>query len=347
MFDFLTPTSLFDPQSPAYETGQTSGHGDTRDNDAEGFDGFMQSIGDLGRGIQQEGIGALLDPFGAIDRQDAQRDLASRFTVVDDDHEGPRLPNQLTQEEYQQVARDFSNIRMGRSDIEIDASTAAKPEEYTEGVMNDIADIMQSESGRDLIRRLGDNEDDHKTTLQPFLKADGTPDHTNAFESADSSPGNGSPFADGRPGQGTDTSVSFNPQHDIVPDANNRFRSDVVLYHELTHALHDVEGTTDMNQVQANDDVLREMGQGDFFGAFDAMLNPSVGVTTDAPQGLSRFEHQAAGLGLYADNDVSENQYRAERNQIALSGQGRAGDLLMPHRETYTGDSVYHPFFGM
>lgn len=345
MFDFLDPTSVFDPQSPAYPTGETSSHPDPQANDAEGFDGFVQSIGDLGRGIQQEGFGALLDPLGAIDRQDAQRDLASRFTVIDEDHVGPRLPNQLTQDQYELVARDYSDIRLGRSDIQIDGSTAAKPEEYTAGVMNDLADIMQSESGRDLIHRLGNNEDDHATTLKPFLKADGTPDFSNAQESADSSPGNGSPFADGRPGLGTDTTVEFNPQHDVI--GSGTFRSDVALYHELTHSLHDVEGTTDMGAVQATDDVTRELLDLDFAGAIEAAANPGA-AATDAAAGLNRYEHQAAGLGLYADNDISENVYRAERNRIALSGQGRAGDLLMQQRENYTGATpAYTPFFGL
>lgn len=51
------------------------------------------------------GIGGLLDPSGMLDRQQAQRDLAGRFQVLPDDFVGPRRDNQVSQEEYQRIAR--------------------------------------------------------------------------------------------------------------------------------------------------------------------------------------------------------------------------------------------------
>jgi hypothetical protein len=43
------------------------------------------------------------------------------------------------------------------------------------------------------------------------------------------------------------------------------------------------------------------------------------------------------GLGLYADADMTENRYRAERRDIAASqGKGQlVGDSTLHHRDTY------------
>ena len=43
-----------------------------------------------------------------MDRSDARRDLASKFDVVGDNQQGPRLSNQVTQAEYDNIARTYS-----------------------------------------------------------------------------------------------------------------------------------------------------------------------------------------------------------------------------------------------
>ncbi|MCA9678377.1 MAG: hypothetical protein H6709_05260 [Kofleriaceae bacterium] len=287
-----------------------------------------QGLGDLGRGLMQEGVGGLLDPSGMMDRQAAQRELASRFDVVPDDFVGPRLPNQVTQAEFEQQAHTFSDIRMGRSDIQFDAST---DQAYRDGAMGDMANLLQTPSGRQLLGTLANNtagEVDangdpvhHTTTLRSFLDASGNPDTTNSDEMPIDAAGNGLMGLPGEVnttnGTGTDTRVRYNPGLNVSPvgatDPWWPARSDTILMHELTHAYHDTQGTTDNTPVQTTD---------------------GPGATQSQPM---RYEHQAAGLGLYAGNAVSENAYRAERALIGAGGGSgvQPGDVGMAHRDFY------------
>lgn len=287
-----------------------------------------QTIGDLGRGLSQEGLSGVLDPAGMMDRQAAQRELRSRFDIVDPNFVGPRLPNQLTEEEFQQQARTFSDIRMGRSDIHFDAST---DQNYRDGAMKDMANLMQTPAGRTLLGQLSNNtagEKDadgnpvhHSTTLRPFLDPSGNPDTTNSDEfPADSNgqsligkPGESSSFD----GTGNNTVVRYNPGVNVAPPGSTDpwwpARSDVILMHEMTHAYHDTRGTIDNTPVQTTD-----------------------GPGADKSQPM-RYEHQAAGLGLYNNAPVSENAYRMQRALIGAGGGTgvQPGDVGMAHRDVY------------
>ena len=356
MMDFLTKPigSWFGAQGPVAGVNAPV---DQNEGKPDSFLGQIgPGLGDLGRGLSQEGLSGLLDPAGMLDRQDAQRDLAKKFEVVGPEHVGPRLPNQVSQAEYENIAHTYSDIRMGRSDLKIDGSTSKDPAQYKADMMDDIGDIMQTAGGRTMVNQLANNTnglDDkgkaiHRTTtLGPRLDASGNPNNSNAGESGDSSPGVGSPFADGRPGVGGDTTIDINPNMDVSVGGAT-WRSDVALYHEMVHSFHDTRGTTDASTVQANDGFTREMGKGNWGGAVHEFVNPNPGNAGDAAAGLNRYEHQAAGLGLYADSAISENAYRRERNQVALSGKGIGGDLLMPQRDQYIGyQGSYTPFFGL
>lgn len=354
MFDFLTPGILpFGPQKIPGVNAPV----DKNEGEPTSFLGQIgQGIGDFASGVANEGLAGLLDPAGMMDRADARRDLAKKFDVVPNDFMGPRLPNQVTEAEYNKIAHTYSDIRMGRSDLKIDASTSKDPEQYKADMMDDIGDIMQTESGRKLVGTLANNTNGvgpdgkpiHKsTTLHPHLDAKGNIDTTNAAESGDSSPGVGSPFADGRPGAGGDTTIAANPNMD-VNGAGGTWRSDVALYHEMVHSLHDTKGTTDSSTVGAGDDVLREARKGSFSGMIHEAMHPNANTAADSAAGLNRYEHQAAGLGLYRDDPMTENAYRRERNAVALSGKGIGGDLLMDQRHGYTGAGAwYMPFYGM
>ena len=193
-------------------------------------------LSDWWSGIQQEGLGALFDPSGAVDRQSAQRELASRFDIVGDDFKGNKLPNQLTQEEFQQVARTWSDVRLGRSDLQLDAGMT---DEQRAATMGDLGNILQTESGRALITDLAHTANPtsgqhHTTTLSAT---------TNPLDIGAS--GFQNPGAIN--GQGTSSEVSYAPGQDVnIPgstDAWNPYRSDVAVFHELVHARHNKMGT--------------------------------------------------------------------------------------------------------
>jgi hypothetical protein len=233
------------------------------------------------------------------------------------------MPNQLTESEFEHQAHVFSDIRTGRSDIKFDAGD---DQAYRDGAMRDMANMMQTSSGRQLLDTMANNtagEKDkdgnpvhHTTTLMPFLKADGTPDTSNSDElgldvknHADQN------------GTGVNSRVRYNPGLNVGngPEAWWPGRSDVILTHEMTHAYYDTQGTTDNSKV----DPTTGDGVAGNVGAYGGTLH--------------RYEHQAAGLGNYANAPISENKYRDER---ALLGNANApgaqpGDAGMAHRDYY------------
>jgi hypothetical protein len=180
--------------------------------------------------------------------------------------------------------------------------------------MRDIADILQTPSGRQLIGGLTDQPADHKTSINEAAMVTRCRQPSGALWASAA----GRNVADG-----SDSAVAYSPgvverERRRGHDAPwNGTRSDVALHHELTHAMHIVNGTFAMGQVDAGD-----------------------GVGIDA--GVPRGEHQAVGLGAYADAAVSENRYRAERAAIAAGTMGAVpasgtfpGDAGMPRRDSY------------
>jgi hypothetical protein len=314
-------------------------------------------IADFAGGLTDD----IRDPRGAMDRRQAARELQRKFEIVGDDHQGERLPNQVSQAEYDQVVRTYSDIRLGRADLKIDGGAHDDPDAYRANVMDDIGDIMQTVSGRSLIGQLANNvATDHtgapqlddtgreirrRTVVHPrFLM---TPDNkdvirdpstgaqildtTNASQSGEKEEGLGAPYPSGRRGLGTDPSISYNPNYDITPSGGGRFRSDVGLYHEMVHALHDTRGTTDISMVSSLDNVRRDAARGELSEG-SRVADPAM--VEDAGETV-RGEHQAVGLGLYRDDAISENVYRRERQLVAQSGRGMPGDTLMEQRDYY------------
>jgi hypothetical protein len=318
-----------------------------------------QSIGDFTRGLSQEGLAGLLDYSGMMDRQAAQRELSSRFQVVGPDFVGPRNHNQVSEEEYERIARTYSDIRTGRGDLSIDTSMigdANQAAEYRRGTMTSVADMMMTTSGRNQIMTLSNNvsRDDagnarhgvggepvtlpfgmeqalpeiHRhTTIRPFFNdANGDRNYTNDptgpndyFNANAITTAPGATIAEraahfpnwyrdattGARGRGDDVTMYWNPTA-AAGDCN---RSDVILAHEMQHALHETQGT---------------MAAGTYAGA-----GPDNGTQ-------SNYERQAVGLPTSAthypgDPDgCTENTYRAERNQLGL------GDNFV-QRTSYSG----------
>lgn len=322
---------------------------------------------DVGSAIRQEGLARVfLDPWGARDRQHAQRELADRFQVLPPDFVGPRLPNQVDEKEYAQVAEIYSDIRLGRGDLTIDASAHKAPEErraYQQGTLRDIAALMQTAGGRHLVGALHDNtlrdeagQERHglfgtpllfgtsihrQTTLVPLLRADGSPETDNGYAEADR-PGEARQVRGdqslGAAGPGSDVHIRYNPgvgigrAYPTLTPTNPwlaEMRSDILLSHEMNHALRQTQGLVDARPVRATDNP---QNPSDTAMAYDASTADQNGKP------LRRVEHQAVGLGLYADQDMTENRYRAERRDLATwQGRGQLpGDPTLHRRDAYT-----------
>lgn len=349
------PLNILNPASYSPVDPEAGSQGASRDNPIAAATGIpgVQTVADLANGISQEGIGGLFDYQGMMDRQAAQRELASRFNVVPDGTAGIRTQNQVSEEQFQEIARTYSDIRLDRTDIHMDTSALSTPEaqaQYRQDLMSNFADQLQTESGRELIGSLAHNthtdgagvEQHHTTTFAPRLDAAGNPDNSNAGEQPLNPDGTNASLTDarlgrdaaGNAGAGLDARVNFNPgagNIQIRPGVEE-YRSDVAMYHEMMHAYTDTRGISDLGNVQVGDAPASGPAQ---------TAAQQAGVDSDANNGLARAEHQAAGLGVYANESMSENAYRAERREIAWGdGTGqRAGDASMWRRDQYIGNN--------
>ncbi|MCI0633914.1 MAG: type III secretion system effector protein [Actinobacteria bacterium] len=260
-------------------------------------------------GTAQEGPAGLADYEGMLDRQAAQRELESRFVVLGEGEAAAEdaAPNVVTEEEYREIARTFSDIRLGRSDIAIDASAFGDDAaSYEAAIMDDLADILQTESGRELVNSLAYHPvDDHLTMIA------GSPDNTQAiggeYGGHHGHDGEAAKrvFALYSPGWGGGV-----VEPDAGPDGEDvtHGRSDVVLFHELVHAHHAAYGTAEEGVIDPID-VFRGDGE-----------------VADALNLVSDEEYQVTGLGEFAGDLLTENTYREERARIGAADIGERED---------------------
>lgn len=323
------------------------------------FGQLGQTIGDVGRGLSQEGLSGLLDPGGMMDRQQSQRDLSGRFEVLPDDFIGPRRQNQVSQEQYQDIARTFSDVRRGTGDLAVDSSgfdganAGTESAEYRQGTMDMVANMMMTTGGRRQIGNLNHNvqvgddgksvldasgdEQHRQTTIRPLFGIDnGTVDAEGNIVWQEPSAGNhtagnlrsdngfAAPLGGGSD-RAADGTRGTGGDVDIIwnPGANDiggqGARSDLILAHEMEHAINQSQGT------QAD-------GK---FGGTNADGTPRTDATYRNAErqavGLTRSDSGAGAGHFPGDPDgCSENTYRAERNGLGL------GEQWLP-REAYSG----------
>lgn len=345
----------------AVTAASASGHAAAGQPDSF-FGRLGQGIGDFGRGLGQEGLGGLLDPTGMLDRQQAQRDLAGRFQVMPDGFVGPTRANQVSQEEYQNIARTFSDVRRGTGDLSIDSSgfdgANGKQEgaDYKQGAMDGIADMMMTTSGRRQINNLNNNvqkNDDgtsqrsffglgpeihRETTIKPLFGVDnGTKNPNGSIAWQDPGAGNhttanlrsDNAFAAPKGGAERDAAGNRGAGGDVDiiwnPGANNIGGQGARSDIILAHEMEHA-----VNQSQGT------QGYG-YFGGTNA--DGTASTTTGEGRfknaerqatGLTRSDSGAHGNGHFpGDPDgCTENTYRQERNQLGL------GEMWLP-RERY------------
>jgi hypothetical protein len=250
---------------------------------------------------------------------DARRTLAPRFTIVPDGTTS-RRPNEVTAAEFENAVKLYADIAGGATQLRIDTvrigminpANAADlhplspvlAQRFREGALADVAAILQTSSGRLLLDRLAHAPQLTRITL------DGDPIPVpNGFNLGN--PGNEAQV-EYLPGISGATADSL----DVPPDAGEPWErinpSHVVLFHELTHALGTVTSTKAAGRVD----------------------NTNAAVPADV--GIRLEEYRATGLGPFAQNEISENRYRAERAQV---GSGDVGvlpqDEGMPQRTRY------------
>jgi hypothetical protein len=179
--------------------------------------------------------------------------------------------------------------------------------------MGDIATVLQTQAGRDLMERMASNPHGNTVTITMNRDASGRPDTANAWADAEN-PAERGQWSNGR---GVFAVIAYVPGKGVaIPGGSSQWlplRADVVLYHEMVHAYHMTRGTMD-----------------------DSPLQPGPGVSdADVAAGIRSSEYQAVGLGRYRDAVLSENRYRRERRRIGIHPGGVAGDSTMEQRDEY------------
>lgn len=330
-----------------------------------------QTANDFGTGFAQEGLGGLFDIQGMLDRQAAQRELRANFDVVADDYTGERKPNTVTESEFRDLSRNYSDIRLGRGDLTMDTSSmsAEDAKKFREGAMNDIATILTTPSGRHQIAALHDNvQKDDNGNVRKFLngadvtgtaqESQGSAQHRHTtltdlhqdangnndlsddptapldLSNAVTDPKNNTDrfrTATGR-GLGTDTTIRYNPGTRI--DDNNDGTPD----HQSTSdiiLMHEMGHARDQTQGNQYDGKVKE-DPWSIWNFWRQDQNRSGNPDIDH---VNEREHQAAGLGHYVDpltgipDDMTENRYRMERRQL---GATQPDGTPVPQRPNYS-----------
>jgi hypothetical protein len=272
--------------------------------DAQGLWGnsFLGSW--FGGGDQQPlaakaGLGELVE--AEVDELKARQELADKF-----DTENPLgSPGKaaVTPEQFDEIVKTYSEIRRGKTNLTFDTSgmTPEQAAAFESGSMQDIAKLMQTESGRQMLSELAYNDKGLKTTIGGLggggPHADGSSDGLDCQESNANDrmgdPGKWCTDDRSHDGKGVNTRVEYRPG-ETEKTEDGDIRSDVVLYHELAHALHNERG--DQARGVVSDDFGKSVGADEFQAA-----------------GLGDWAYQVGPDGNLVPN---ENLYRSERRDL-------------------------------
>jgi hypothetical protein len=238
---------------------------------------------------------------------DSEALLAPMFDVVAEDTE-VTAPHQVTAAEFQELVALIDRIRNGEGGLVIDddVGTGELQALFETELLRDLSTILQTPSGRDLVTALSaDHEDGRQTSFSLNNKTllDGFHEPAASKVTA----GGQALFTGDR------TTIEVAPGVDQMAGFGDDvlMRSDVTLYHEMVHALGQMDDSRVRGRLSEDEAVI------------------------DADVGTAEEEYRATGLGAYADGPYSENRYRAERAAMAGQDAGRPTDADIGERPQY------------
>lgn len=236
--------------------------------------------------------------------------LRGLFNVSDLPGGGVR-PNDVDSATFARTAALYSDIREGSTSLQI----AGLPFGFSGLALADVAQILRTSAGRTLVETLARGN----KRVQVGLSANKFAAHQ--MPAADPKTleqiimGAPDTFANVSNGVGSGSSVNYYPGGQGGVFIEGRLAtSDTVLFHELTHALHAAQGTTQTG-------TLTEA---------DAGLGPG-----HRDVGVKKEEYATAGLGAWSGDAITENSYR--RQMRAVLGDGEYARLLYADRALYNG----------
>jgi hypothetical protein len=268
------------------------------------------------------------DPKTALAQEKAKRELDESLHVVASDAD-KKNPNDVTAAEKALYLGKFVDIQKDKTDIKFDAKS--EPDKFKANAMNDIKAMMQTKSGRELIMKLADNTVDTVDANGKVIKK-GTKHHTTTL--SDTAPKGAPPAGQDQASTtpeysalthdnkgGSNTTIAYTAGYPLNQPAEEQWakdaRSDVVLYHEMVHALNDTQGTQLTGKITA----ANAKSSGDI--------------------GEKESEYQALGY-LKNPLDVGEDLYRKERKELTGTKaeiknkyHPNQADATMPGRPKY------------
>lgn len=251
-------------------------------------------------------------------------ELEGDFELISDDYVGPRLPNQITAAEKEQIVRLYDSIRRQTGDLIIDSSQLdrRRAPAWRAGMMREVRSLLQTASGRELLFNLNDNvigadaatnQDIHRQTrikplfeddtlqTQAHVDAHAKLNYDNAFNEA-ANEQDAALRADDSAGPGSDVTIFMNPGA-WIPSSGPYVDpwlfnpTGQKLMHEGKHAYDKTHGRFDGHLVEDKD-----------------------GVTEDQ-RSFARGEHAAIGIGRSSGARMTENAFRAEHELLKASGR--------------------------
>jgi|GEM_PF-3562189 len=270
-----------------------------------------------------------------LDREDDKKKLQSMFNVTDELDLLSAEPNRVTNKEFAQISDLYSNIREGNSHVKIsnqkrDRDRIAKTytdsdmskidaEDFKGKALDDIAKILQTPIGRELLTSLGSGG---KTGT-----SDVTLGHSPVAMDAHQQSSDNTNDSDGT---GTGSKVFYKAGTDIalpLQSGNLDTTSDTALFHELVHAYHASQG-----KIVPRDKVITDLDT--------IFAHPSVNVSSPVDTtienqdvGVVEEEHATVGIGWHAGERMSENRYREYHRQLANGNQTEEDKYK--HRKSY------------
>lgn len=286
--------------------------------------------------------------------------MQGMFTIVDQ-RDGESAPNAITQAEYEKYVQMHADISRGKGDIQIDTGLIAGQEnkdKYKDALLGDLARIMQTEGGREMLSQLHDNvlRNENGEAIDPETGAVVTDPAQMTHRKTSIGPS----FAKRRDDDGKvlgydeDVNRSYQPKANgdasagrLVPDAseadagfdlagasNPKVGSDArVGYSPDTFAGGIRADVALFHELRhAHDATTGTMAQG-----MVPKYSQPKGADSIIDEGeVMLREHQAVGLGRYHGTGMTENAYRKERAAIGAGQLGAVeGDVNMPQRTSY------------
>lgn len=176
--------------------------------------------------------GGIAEAAAAVHRIATAQQLREKFAVGDTPEEGKAW---VSEEEFEAIVALHSDIALGRTTLTVEGD-----DEHRAAVMEDLAKLMQTPSGRELLDELAhDPRHAHRIVQQ-----EGAPKTGHTFPGFDEKlPEDRQRLHDAQHNkEGSDSWVRYQPGQTHRSEKDGDIPSDVVLFHELVHAWHGSRG---------------------------------------------------------------------------------------------------------